>query len=43
MKASKLELPQTSENNSSVLPVLGTMILVISSLLSVVEKPWKKD
>lgn len=43
MKTSKLELPQTSENNSSVLLVLGTMILVISSLLSVVEKPWKKD
>ncbi|MCH4005495.1 MAG: LPXTG cell wall anchor domain-containing protein [Lactobacillus crispatus] len=42
MKTSKLELPQTSENNSSVLPVLGAMILVISSLLGAVEKLWKK-
>ena len=43
IKTNKFELPQTSENNSSVLLVLGTMILVISSLLSVVEKLWKKD
>lgn len=42
MKTSKLELPQTSENNSSVLPVLGAMILGISSLLGAVEKLWKK-
>lgn len=43
VKPNKFELPKTGENNSSVLPILGTMILVISSLLGVLEKFLKKD
>lgn len=43
VKSNKFELPKTGENNSSVLPILGTMILVISSLLGVLEKFLKKD
>lgn len=42
MKANKLELPQAGENNSSVLPILGMMILIISSLLGTVEKFCKR-
>ena len=43
MKTNKFELPQTSEDNSSVLSTLGMGILVIGSLLGIARKFLKRN